>query len=82
MSDEKKPEAKDKELKKLTKELLRGQIKSAEEQIVAATNQIEELQKHIQRELGVAGFAKHLLNQFELPEKAEEPKKATELEVK
>lgn len=70
------------EKKKLSKELLDKQIKSAEEFVNYANGQITQLQSQVQQNIGIANFARHLLSQFDLPEKVEEPKKATPLEVK
>ena len=73
----------DKTFKKLSKHF-RDQIKLAEDTIVEARRQIQEAQNRIQRELAVIGYAQHILDTFELPDKIEEPKqeKKTELEVK
>lgn len=68
-----------KELKRLSKELLNSQIKTAEEFIDQAQKQIINLQNQIQQQLGISGLAQHLLTNFDFPEKIEEKK---ELEVK
>lgn len=84
MSDEKKTpeEKKDKELKKLSKELLNRQITESDNAIEYARQNIVQLTTQLHQQEGVRDYAKHLLAQFELPEKVEEAKKKTDLEVK
>lgn len=76
MSDEKQ---KDVELKKLSKELLNQQIATAEGIISSYQAEVVRLQNNIQQQLGIAAFSRHLLANFDLPEKVEAPKS---LEVK
>ena len=71
MSEEK---VKEKELKKLSKEILVKQIQQANEIVKQAQEQIIQLQNRVQQEIGIAGLAKHYLDTFELPEKIEEKK--------
>jgi hypothetical protein len=70
MSEEQK-----KELKTLSKDLLTKQLNAAKEFIELAQKQIKKLEEEIQRNIGIAGLANHLINEFDLPEKQPESKK-------
>ena len=74
MSDEK---VKDVELKDFTKETLEKQVEAGEKFIVQVRQEIVRLENEVQQQLGIVGFAKHLLSKFKLPE-AKKP----DLEVK
>ena len=56
------------ELKPFSKLVVLNQLKTAEEIIKQSQQEIVKLQTQVQQQLGVAAFAKHLLEQFELPE--------------
>lgn len=77
MTEEKKE--KDKELKKLYKETFTRQIIEGENFIRFTEEQIAGLKDQVQRQHGVVGYARHMLAEFDIPEKPAEPKK---LEVK
>lgn len=83
MSDEKKPEEKDVDLKDLNKETLQKQIETSQQLVAQYQQEIRRLEIQIQQQIGVAGFANHLLTKFKIAEKPkEDPKKSTPLEVK
>ena len=77
MSDVK---AKDKELKKLTKEILAKQIQESRNAINYAQQNILVFTQQLQQQQGVLNYTEHLLAGFDIPSepKPEEPK----LEVK
>lgn len=73
----------DVELRDLSKDTLEKQIQQAQQLVQQYEQQILQLQNQIQQQIGVAGFAQHLLTKFKIAEKPkEDPKKATPLEVK
>lgn len=65
---------KDRILKTFDKVVLLNQVKTAEDIIKQSQEQITKLTVQIQQQLGVAAFAKHLLEHYEVPE----PKVASE----
>lgn len=75
MSEEKK----DKELKKLSREILEAQIVDGQNFVRAAQQQIAGLTQQIQQQIGVIGFAQHFLKEFDIPSI---PATKTPLEVK
>lgn len=81
MSEETKAPA-DVELKDLSKDTLTRQIQQAQSLVTEYEQEIVRLQNQIQQQVGIAGFAQHLLTKFKIADaKKEEPKK-TPLEVK
>lgn len=74
---------KDKELKKLSREILNKQIEESQKVINSTQQTIVQFQQQIEQQRGVLAYAQHLLAQFDIPsEPKEEPKKKTDLEVK
>lgn len=55
-------------LKKLDKRILFKQIGTADDIIKQSQQQILKLQAQIQQQLGLVAFAKHLLDQYEIPD--------------
>ena len=74
---------KDKELKKLSREILNKQIEESRKAIHYAQQSIISFTQQLQQQQGILNYAEHLLAQFDIPsEPKEDPKKKTELEVK
>jgi len=74
---------KDKELKKLSREILTKQIEESSKVINQAQQNVMQIQQQIEQQRGVLAYAQHLLAQFDIPEAPkEDPKKTPELEVK
>jgi len=74
---------KDKELKKLSREILTKQIEESQKAINYAQQSILAFQQQTEQQRGVLAYAQHLLAQFDIPEAPkEDPKKPPELEVK
>lgn len=82
MSDVKEPQAKDVEPKDLYKETLQKQIETAQQLVNQYQAEIQKLRDQIQQQIGVAGYANHLLTQFKVADKPKEDPKKTPLEVK
>lgn len=80
MSDEKKPE-KDAIKKNLSKEILEKQILESQNFINYIDQQITELKKQAQQQIGAMDYCKHLLTQFEIPSEPK-PDPKVPLEVK
>jgi len=59
---------KDKVLEVFDKAVLVKQVKTAEDIIKQAQEQVVKLQAQIQQQLGVLALSKHLLSNYELPE--------------
>lgn len=74
MSDEKKENPKDIVPKVLSREILEKQIKESEHFITYAQQQIAGLTRDVEQQIGVLGYARHLLKQFAIPSVPEEPK--------
>lgn len=79
MSDTK---AKDKELKKLSREILTKQVEESQIAINQAVQNLTQLQQQIEQQKGVLAYAQHLLTQFDIPEAPKDEPKKTDLEVK
>jgi gluconate kinase len=79
MSNENK---KDKELKRLSREILTKQVEESQRAINYAQQSIVAFQQQLQQQQGVLGYAQHLLAQFDIPAEPKEDPKKTELEVK
>lgn len=68
-----------KELLKLSKEKLRKQLEDGQNALQWAHTKIVELQEQAQRQIGINGYVQHLLEAFDLPEKAETDKPTLEV---
>lgn len=74
---------KDKELKKLSREILEKQIEESHKAINYAQQNILALTQQLQQQQGILRYAEHLLSQFDIPaEPKPDPKKKPDLEVK
>lgn len=73
---------KDKELKKLSREILNKQIEESRRAINYAQQSIVAFTQQLQQQQGVLNYAEHLLAQFDIPSEPKEDPKKTPLEVK
>lgn len=70
---------KDKEQKKLTREILQRQIDESERVILQTQRQLAILGDQLQQQMGAANYARHILANFEVPTETQPAKPPLEV---